>query len=284
MQFVNKHEIKPIIYGNFPIKILPDYSFRPNELAFPLHWHDRFELLLIKQGSLDFYCSNEHIVFNEGDVAIISPKTLHSGFAGENGVVYDVVMFNIDNFFNETTASEEFLKPLHDGNIIFDNKTTNTQVISQLKSIINAYLNRSDYQPLIVLGYVYNLIGLLYTYCSTSSKSTTLIEEKFEKVINYINKHFAEDISSSYLSKKFGYEEAYFCRKFKKNTGINVMKYIQVMRMEEAKKYILKSELSIKDIALTCGFSDTAYFTNCFKKLYQMTPSQMRESKKRNEF
>jgi len=54
--------------------------------------------------------------------------------------------------------------------------------------------------------------------------------------------------------------------------------------MEEAKKYILKSELSIKDIALTCGFSDTAYFTNCFKKLYQMTPSQMRESKKRNEF
>ena len=51
MQFVNKHEIKPIIYGNFPIKILPDYSFQPNELAFPLHWHDRFELLLIKQGS-----------------------------------------------------------------------------------------------------------------------------------------------------------------------------------------------------------------------------------------
>ena len=59
------------------------------------------------------------------------------------------------------------------------------------------------------------------------------------------------------------------------------MKYIQVLRMEEAKKYILKSELSIKDIALTCGFSDTAYFTNCFKKLYQMTPSQMRESKKK---
>ena len=279
MQFVNKHEIIPIIYGKFPVKVLHNFSVQPNTVAFPLHWHDRFELLLIKQGSLEFYCSNEHIVFEEGSVAIISPKLLHSGLAGNNGVVYDVIMFNSEHFFNDTSASKLFLKPIHDSNIIFENETTNPEIINQLSAIVDAYLNQADYQPLIVLGYVYNLIGLLYTHCSTSSKSATAIEEKFEKVINYINKHFAEDISSSYLSQKFGYEEAYFCRKFKKNTGITVMKYMQVLRMEEAKKLILKSELSIKDIALTCGFSDTAYFTNCFKKLYQMTPSQMRESK-----
>ena len=76
MQFVNGHEIKPIIYGKFPVKILPDYGFRPNELAFPFHWHNRFELLIIKQGCLNYYYSNEHIVFNEGDIAIISPKIL----------------------------------------------------------------------------------------------------------------------------------------------------------------------------------------------------------------
>jgi len=131
----------------------------------------------------------------------------------------------------------------------------------------------------MVLGYVYNLMGLLYEHCVTIENTTTNIEEKFGKVINYINKHFAEDISSSFLSSKFGYEEAYFCRKFKKNTGITVMKYIQVLRLEESKKLITKSDFSIKDIALTCGFSDVAYFTNCFKKLYQMTPTQMREQK-----
>ena len=57
------------------------------------------------------------------------------------------------------------------------------------------------------------------------------------------------------------------------------MKYLRLLRMEKAENLILESELSIKDIALTCGFSDTAYFTNCFKKLYKMTPSEMRESK-----
>ncbi len=279
MPFVNKHEITPIIYGNFPIKILPDYSFQPNELAFPPHWHDRFELLLIKRGSLNYYCSNLHIEFNPGDVAIISPKILHSGFAGDTGVVYDVVMFDIDLFFNETPASKNFLKPIYDGDLLFDNKTTNREIIDQLSAIVAAYQNQTDYHPLIILGYIYRLIGLLYTHCSASAKSAAAIEEKFEEVIDYIDKHFAEDISSSSLSRKFGYEEAYFCRKFKKNIGINVMKYIRVLRMEEAKNQILKTELSIKDIALTCGFSDTAYFTNCFKKLYQMTPSQMRERK-----
>ena len=109
MQFVNKHEIKPIVYGNFPVKILHDFEIRPNELAFPLHWHDRFELLLIKQGSLDYYCSTEHVIFKEGDVAIISPKSLHSAFAGADGVVYDVIMFNLDHFINGTIASKNFL-------------------------------------------------------------------------------------------------------------------------------------------------------------------------------
>jgi AraC-like DNA-binding protein len=59
------------------------------------------------------------------------------------------------------------------------------------------------------------------------------------------------------------------------------MKYIQVLRLEEAKKLISKSNSSIKDIALSCGFSDVAYFTNCFKRLYQITPTQMRENKNR---
>ncbi len=279
MQFVNKHEIKPIVYGNFPVKILHDFEIRPNELAFPLHWHDRFELLLIKQGSLEYYCSTEHVIFKEGDVAIISPKSLHSAFAGADGVVYDVIMFNLDHFINGTIASKNFLTPLNDGNLIFETKTTNSEIVNQLQTIINADLHRNSYQPLMVLGCVYNLMGLLYEHCVTIENTTTNIEEKFGKVINYINKHFAEDISSSFLSSKFGYEEAYFCRKFKKNTGITVMKYIQVLRLEESKKLITKSDFSIKDIALTCGFSDVAYFTNCFKKLYQMTPTQMREQK-----
>ncbi len=279
MQFVNKHEIKPIIYGDFPVKVHHDFHFQPNELAFPLHWHDRFELLLIKQGSLEFYCSNERILFKKGDVAIISPRSLHSAFAGTEGVIYDVIMFNLEHFLNETSASKNFLSQVNNGHVFFENKTTNNSIIKQLRTIVEADLNRDTCQPLIIVGYIYNLMGLLYTHCATTEKSTINIETKFGKVIDYINKHFTEDISSSFLSLKFGYEEAYFCRKFKKNTGITVMKYIQVLRLEEAKKLITKSDSSIKDIALSCGFSDVAYFTNCFKKLYQMTPSQIREQK-----
>lgn len=281
MQFVNNLEISPIIYGDYPVKIHHNFKFGPNELAIRMHYHDRFEMLLIKQGSLECYCSNEHVTYEAGELAIISPKLLHSAFAGSDGVIYDVIIFNIDHFFNNTAASKNFLTPLNDGNIIFEFKTTHPDIINLARTIVEADLNRDTNQPLTILGYVYTLMGILYTYCATAEKATTNIEEKFGKVISYINKHFTEDISSSFLSSKFGYEEAYFCRKFKKNTGITVMKYIQVLRLEEAKKLISKSNSSIKDIALSCGFSDVAYFTNCFKKLYQMTPSQMRENKNR---
>lgn len=136
MQFLNNREILPVFYGDFPVKVIPDFTFGPNNITIRPHWHERFEMLLIKEGMLDLYCANEHIPLKVGDIAIISPKLIHSGIAGKTGVIYDVLIFDTDHFFNNTAASELFIKPIYDNSIIFENKTSSPEIVSQFKAIV----------------------------------------------------------------------------------------------------------------------------------------------------
>ncbi len=280
MQFLNNREILPVFYGDFPVKVIPDFTFGPNNITIRPHWHERFEMLLIKEGMLDLYCANEHIPLKVGDIAIISPKLIHSGIAGKTGVIYDVLIFDTDHFFNNTAASELFIKPIYDNSIIFENKTSSPEIVSQFKAIVGEYKKTDKQNPLIILGYIYNLLGLLYTHCQIIQRSPTLVEKKFDKIVNFVNENFTDDISPAFLSAKFGYDEAYFCRRFKIKTGLTVMKYIQILRLEKANDLLSKSTLSIRDISIACGFSDMAYFANCYKKFYNISPSKMRKIQK----
>ena len=101
-------------------------------------------------------------------------------------------------------------------------------------------------------------------------------QKHFDRTIDYINEHYTENISAASLSRRFGYDESYFCRKFKKQTGLTVMKYIQILRIEKARRLLAETGLPVQDIAQQCGFSDTAYFTNRFKSICHMTPTQIR--------
>lgn len=42
MQFLNNREILPVFYGDFPVKVIPDFTFGPNNITIRPHWHERF--------------------------------------------------------------------------------------------------------------------------------------------------------------------------------------------------------------------------------------------------
>ena len=89
-----------------------------------------------------------------------------------------------------------------------------------------------------LLALLYDLTGLLYKHCTIQDVLGLPAQKQLGQVIDYINDHYTENISSAMLSQIFGHDEAYFCRKFKKHTGLTIMKYIQILRMEKARKLL----------------------------------------------
>ena len=269
-------ELRPVLYGDNGIK-LNQFTFRANHMCFSTHWHNRIELLLITSGSLKVYLDNEHFTVLPGNAVVIMPSMIHGGFSGEQGVTYYVIAIDIEKFNNSTTASSKYLMPILEQAVKFQSIITNLEIITSINELIDSLQKESSHNPLYAIGKTYELISLLYEHCIISSGQPRKPDERFGMVLEYVNNHYTEDISAKDISRRFGYDETYFCRRFKEATGITTMNYIRILRIELEQKLLKETNESIGNISWKCGYTDTHYFSNCFKKLIGMTPTEFRD-------
>lgn len=93
-----------------------------------------------------------------------------------------------------------------------------------------------------------------------------------QKIRQYIDSHYHQEITAENLSKRFGYTPSYINRIFKKESGITPLQYVTSLRMEHAKELLLQ-EIDIKKIAAVTGYEDARYFSRVFKNETGLTPS-----------
>ncbi|HUC92206.1 MAG TPA: helix-turn-helix transcriptional regulator [Paenibacillus sp.] len=93
---------------------------------------------------------------------------------------------------------------------------------------------------------------------------------------NTIFNRLYEDITLEQLAEVAGLNANYLSQLFKKEVGIPVSEYIQRERIEEAKKLLELTDMSLADIGVRLQFNDQSYFTKVFKKHTGMTPRQFR--------
>ena len=96
---------------------------------------------------------------------------------------------------------------------------------------------------------------------------------------SYIEEHYMENISLNDIAELVHISPFYFSKLFKDKTGRNFIEYLTAVRMEAAKEKLLKTDLSVKEICLSVGYSDPNYFSRSFKKYEGMTPGEYREEK-----
>lgn len=279
MKLNSKKELTPVVFGETSVKILKT-RLGADMPGFDQHWHDRIEMHLVKSGCLELCCNDQNVLVKEGELSIVSPTILHSGRASNEGYECYVIMFEISDLYNGTVSAKQYVEPIINGDIRFKYKTDNQQIVQLAEHIVEMQLNHNNYHPLETVGCLYRLLGLLCEHCIDSGNSSIKKFESFNNVVNYINANFTKNISAADISRHFGYDESYFCRKFKKSTGITVTNYIRTQRLEHARQLLEKTEEPIRHIAISCGFIDAAYFTNCFKSMYKISPLKYRNEYK----
>ena len=94
----------------------------------------------------------------------------------------------------------------------------------------------------------------------------------------YIEEHLAEPILLATLAELVGLSTYHFCRAFKQSFGMPPHRYHTRRRIEHAKTLLAKPALSVTDIGMTVGFSETSSFTAAFRKATGLTPSAYHRS------
>lgn len=96
------------------------------------------------------------------------------------------------------------------------------------------------------------------------------------RVKNYIREHYMEDLSLKELAEAACVSQNYFSSLFKKETGENYKSYVTRIRMEEAIKLVLKTDLKTYEISEQVGYNNVRRFVDAFKQTYKMSPMDYR--------
>ncbi|MCF2661730.1 response regulator transcription factor [Pseudoflavonifractor phocaeensis] len=110
----------------------------------------------------------------------------------------------------------------------------------------------------------------------TSRQDVPQEERTIHGITRYLQEHLAEAISLSVLADQFHLSAQYISQLFKSEIGVNFLAYLTNIRMEQAKKLLLTTPLSIAEVSERSGYADYRIFTKVFKKTEGVTPSQYR--------
>lgn len=115
------------------------------------------------------------------------------------------------------------------------------------------------------------------------AKSKSMLSAKtgaiVKKAVCYIDINMGKKFSRKEISQKTGTDEDYLTKVFRLEMGLGLWDYINILRLEEARNLLVYTGLSIKEIAERCGFTSDAYFCNCFRKHYKISPGDARNNK-----
>ena len=101
-------------------------------------------------------------------------------------------------------------------------------------------------------------------------------ERPIRSITRYLQEHLSEEISLSVLAEEFHLNAQYISQLFKSEIGVGFLAYLTSIRMEQAKKLLLSTDLSIAEVSERSGYGDYRVFTKVFKKSEGITPSQYR--------
>lgn len=101
--------------------------------------------------------------------------------------------------------------------------------------------------------------------------------DRLAHAVAYIQAHFCEELRVEDLARRMGFSVRHFSRLFVDAYGVPPQKYILLLRLERARELLSSPDMSVTEIALSCGFSDCNYFIRIFKKYYSMTPMAVRK-------
>ncbi|WP_036673445.1 MULTISPECIES: helix-turn-helix domain-containing protein [Paenibacillus] len=127
-----------------------------------------------------------------------------------------------------------------------------------------------------VAATLYELLTRLQSAASQINVSLNHTSERIREAGNYIRSHSNEHITLDHAAGIAGYSTTYFSRKFSQTFGISFPEFLMESRLLHAKQLLATTNLSIKQITLETGFSQSSYFIRCFKTQENVTPMQFR--------
>jgi YesN/AraC family two-component response regulator len=224
---------------------------------------DYFDFTFVLNGSMTYYVNKKKLTLRSGDAIFLRPNDIRYRKAGTTPVHYVSFNFNTD----------------HSTEIPFEHIIKNC-INEDIKKLISIYQPRyliDRFHAKEKCKNILNYILLeLYDMHKLQSKNSHIMN-----IIKFIDDHITENISLKEISEYCHLSREYTSYIFKRETGKQLVAYINEQKSLLAKKIILNENMSLTELSNYLGFENYDYFSKTFKRYIGITPLKLLKNVKR---
>lgn len=254
-----------------------------------LHNHDFMEMVYVTQGRAIHTLNSKETLICEGDYFIIDYGAYHK-YTKISDCDYEIinVLFKpefIDksligcksfrDLINNYTIKFSYTALQHDPtDIIY--KDDNGLIYLLIQKLQDEYFNKgAGYLELMRCFLIEVIISTMRKIKKTDSAPAYNDCTKF--IVDYIDNNFEKQFTLGGLGDKLNYSLPYLSRKFKEDTGLSFVRYLQKKRIEQSCRLLLNTDKKINEIAELVGYNDVKFFNRIFKEYLKTTPREFKK-------
>lgn len=237
------------------------------------HTHHFTELFYVMRGEGSFLVEDEKFAVKEDDLIVVNPNVAHTEISVPDTPLEYIVLGISGLQFLSEEKDEVYDYSVHN---YYDYKH---EILFYLRTLVEEIKNEDENYEAITQNLLEILILniLRRTKKKIQIKATKKVTKECRFIEQYINEHYAEDITLQKLSDLTYLNKYYIVHVFKKYKGLSPINYLIERRIEEAKNLLETTNYSVSKISDIIGFSSQSYFSQTFKKEMDMTPNQYRK-------
>lgn len=249
------------------------------------HYEHCYQVLFLIKGKVGYQVGTKNYTVEKGSMILLN--TLEDHYLEVLEYPYERILFQI----SPTWFSQEIKCPglisafIKNDNIFSHMITVSEPVWEYLKKILCDMLaevsEKKEYWEYALASDLRLFFICLKRVCpeAFSKESESLASTIAFRILNYIDEHFAEEITIDSIAKKMNFNRHYISHVFKNVIGYSIMDYVLSLRINRAKELLTHTKEKISDISLKCGYTDFAYFSRIFKRSTGVSPRTFRNEK-----
>ena len=247
-------------------------DFEANEWQHPVHQHNHYELIYIKNGSGNHIINNIPVAYKKGNVFLIGPDDDHR-FEIDEKTHFVYIKFT-DIYIHQPEINstglqhlEYLIKSRETHFLGFSFNEDDQLVVENIIALISS-LHKNMLQNEALIWIQILTLSHIMQRNMPEIKSSLQRSKDIQAIFCYLHKHIyhPQNLKASIMAAHFNLSEDYIGSYFKRNTGITLRQYIQDYRQNLIKKRMENGRFGLKQIAAEFGLTDESHVSKVLKK------------------
>ena len=289
----HQREVSFPLDAAFPVQAV---SWRLSTFArgrFDCHWHAALEFQRVVEGEMAFQANGTRFTLRRGEGVYLAGNTLHSGWLEQaQDCHYQVVRLDPSLLGGPagTRIFADLVQPLLlDPRLAFLHLKPDVPWQADLLERIGTFQAMTDAAQkgweLDATERICGIWRLIHRFAETLPRQESRLRdgmlpardvERMRRALTFIEEHYAERLKLADIAARMRLSEGECCRLFQRMLHTSPMEYAISCRIRESLSLLTTGRLSVTEIALRTGFSGSSYFTETFRRVMGMTPSEYR--------